>query len=155
MPLSFVLRLAFDHGTPVGAAKTFDTACGELSVSEQRDTTFKRIVRTATFRRRDGGGEIPPLRDVELLHWNGTALVLRGVEEIADDNLSRPRLYAQTWQLIPQPYDDLTRAESHIGRLVLRLHQAGVAVRFSPGGDLVIAGETWPDGEPRPPTNHA
>jgi len=149
MLLVFVLRLAFDRGAPVPSAKTFVTARGELSVVEEKDATFRRVVRTATFRRVDDGPPVPALRDVEMLHWGGTAFVLRGVEEVADDKLSRPRLYAHTWQLIPEAFDELTRAELQIGRLTLRLHQAGVEVRKLPNGDIHIAGETWPDGSPK------
>jgi hypothetical protein len=149
MSLVFYLRRAFDCGTPVGSAKTFISAKGTLIVTEARDDQFKRVVRTARFTRLDGGEDIPPLRDVEMLQW-ASAFVLTGVEEMGDDKLSRPRLYAQTWQLVPESYQQLEEAERLIGRLVTRLRQVGVPVQMLPGGGARIPGETRPDGERLP-----
>lgn len=147
MSLVFYLRRAFDRGTPVGSAKVFIAARGTLTVGEARDDHFRRVVRTANFARNDEGEPVPPLRDVELLQW-GSAIVLTGVEEIADDKLSRPRLYAQTWQLAPEADTQLQEAERLIGRLINRLRKVGVPVQMLPGGGALIPGERRPDGEP-------
>ena len=50
----------------------------------------------------------------------------------------------------PESYDELARAERTIARLGLRLRQVGVTIQFLPGGEMIIPGETWPDGSPRP-----
>lgn len=140
------MRRAFDDGHPVGASKVFISARGRFTLSEQRDDRFRRIVRTAEFARVDGGEPVPPLRNAEVLHWAGDCLVVTGVEEVSDGNLSRPRLCAQSWQLVPEPYEDLMRADRHLSRLATRLHQLGVDIEILPGGEMRIPGETWPDG---------
>ena len=148
MSFVFFLRRAFDNGMPVGAAKIFDTAKGTLTYGEERDDRFRRVVRTAKFTRVDGGEPIPPLRNADPLVWNGQVFVITGVEEVADDKLARPRLLAQTWQMVPEPLDELIRADSKIARLVFRLRMAGVAVDFLPEGVMRIEGEIREDGEP-------
>jgi len=146
MSIVFSLRRAFDRGTPVGSAKVFVSARGTVQVDEARDDLFRRVVRTAEFTRLDGGEAVPRLRDVEILRW-GSTFVLKGVEEIAEDNLARPRLYAQTWQMVPEPLEELVRTEHLISRLVGHLRGLGVVVDMLPGGGLRIAGERRADGE--------
>jgi hypothetical protein len=152
MSLVFSLRRAFDCGIPVGAAKVFISARGTLQVSETRDARFRRVVRTAEFNRVDGGEPIPVLRDVEILQW-GSVFVLKGIEEIADDKLGRARLCAQTWQMVPEPLEELVRTEQLLARLVFHLHGLGVTTQMLPGGGMRIPGERRQDGEflePRP-----
>jgi len=132
----------------VGAAKTFISARGTLSYREESSDQFKRIVRTATFTRLDGGEEIPRLLNADPLLWTGTLFVVTGVEEVATDRLARPQLLAQTWCLVPEPFEELIRAEQNIGRLVYRLQLAGIAVTMQPGGGMRIEGERRVDGEP-------
>jgi hypothetical protein len=120
------------------------TARGTLSVSEARDERSKRTVRTAEFRRVDGGEPIPMLRDVELVYWGGQWVILAGVEEVADDRLSTARRYEQTWQMVPEPFADLGRAERRIARLCHRLRQLDVAACVGPDGRMFIAGGTRP-----------
>jgi hypothetical protein len=148
MAIVFFLRRAFERGTPVGSAKIFIAARGTLMVTEVRDDNYRRIVRTATFTRLDGGEDVPPLRNADILQWTGSVFVLTGVEEVADDKLSRPRLYAQTWQMSPEALAELERAERNIGRLVNHLRGVGVPVQMLPGGDMRIPGERRADGEP-------
>jgi hypothetical protein len=149
MTTVFHLRRAFDCGIPVGSAKVFLSARGTLLVGEERDDRFHRVVRTARFTRLDGGEEVPILRDVAILAWT-SMIVLTGVEEMSDDKLGRPRLYAQTWQLVPESYALLEEAERNIGRLVTRLRQVGVPVEMLPGGGMRIPGELRADGVPVP-----
>jgi len=146
MSLVFSLRRAFDCGIPVGAAKVFVAARGTLQVEEARDERFRRVVRTATFTRVDGGETVPILRDVEILQW-GSVFVLKGIEEIADGNLGRPRLCAQTWQMVPEPLEELVKTERLVGRLVHHLHGLGVEVEMLPGGGMRIPRERRVDGE--------
>jgi hypothetical protein len=148
MSFVFSLRRAFDNGCPVGAAKVFLSARGVLSYGEERDERFHRVVRTAKFTRIDGGEPIPVLRNADPLMWNGQLFVITGVEEVADDKLARPRLLGQTWQMVPEPLEELIRADLKIARLVYRLRQAGVVVDVLPGGNLRIEGEVREDGEP-------
>jgi hypothetical protein len=147
MSLAFDLRLHYDRGTPVGSAKIFVSAHGTLDVTEQRDDAFRRLVRRAVFHRLDGGEQIPALRDAQLLQWSAAGMILTGVEEVADDKLDRPRLYAQTWRLVPAPYEELMRADRKISRLIGHLRRIGVPVEMLPGGDMHIPGEPRPDGE--------
>jgi len=147
MSLIFSLRRAFDAGTPVGAAKVFISARGTLHVDEQRDERFRRVVRTARFTRVDGGEAVPALRDVVILQWDAV-FVLNGIEEIVDGNLGRPRLCAQTWQMVPEPLDELIKTERLVARLVYHLHGLGVTVEMLPGGGMRIPGERRIDGEP-------
>lgn len=147
MSLVFSLRRAFDCGTPVGAAKVFLTARGTMQVDEARDDRFRRVVRTAQFTRLDGGDPVPALRDVEILQW-GSVFVLKGIEEIVDGNLGRPRLCAQTWQMVPEPLDELIKTEHLVARLVYHLHGLGVVVEMLPGGGMRIPNERRFDGEP-------
>lgn len=144
----YLLRFAYDRGMPIGSAKTHISARGRLQVGEQRDDRFRRNVRMATFERVDGGEAIPPLRDLQLLHLAKGSIVLTGVEEIVDGNLSRPRLCAQTWHMVPEPFEELIRVEQLLGRLTKRLREVGVDVEILPGGRMKIAGETRVDGEP-------
>lgn len=152
MSFVFSLRRAFDNGSPVGAAKVFITARGTLAYGEEHDVRFRRVVRTAKFTRIDGGEPIPALRNADPLVWNGQVFVITGVEEIADDKLARPRLLAQTWQMVPEPLEELMRADRKISRLVFRLHLAGVPVEFLPGGEMRIEGELREDGQPVQPS---
>ena len=147
MSLIFSLRRAFDNGFPVGAAKTFMSARGTLTYGEERDERFHRVMRTAKFTRVDGGEPIPALRNADPLVWNGQLFIITGVEEIADDKLDRPRLLAQTWQMVPEPLEELITADKKISRLVYRLRLAGVPVDFLPGGEMRIDGETREDGQ--------
>ena len=148
MSFVFSLRRAFDNGSPVSAAKVFHTAKGTLTYGEEHDERFHRVVRTAKFTRVDGGEPIPPLRNADPLVWNGQVFVITGVEEVADDKLARPRLLGQTWQMVPEPLEELIRADGKISRLVFRLRLAGVAVDLLPGGEMRIEGEVRDDGEP-------
>ena len=133
MSFVFSLRRAFDNGCPVGAAKVFDTARGTLTYGEDLDERFRRVVRTAKFTRVDGGEPIPSLRNADPLVWNGQVFVITGVEEVADDKLARPRLLGQAWQMVPEPLEELMRADRKIARLVYRLRLAGIAVDFCLG----------------------
>ena len=148
MPFVFSLRRAFDNGSPVGAAKVFETARGTLTYGEEHDERFRRIVRSAKFTRVDGGEPIPALRNADPLVWNGQVFVITGVEEVVDDKLARPRLLGQTWQMVPEPLEELMRADSKIARLVYRLRVAGIPVEIMPGGEMRIGGETREDGLP-------
>jgi hypothetical protein len=139
------MRRAFDAGVPVGASKVFVTARGTLSLGDQFDERFRRTVRTAEFRRVDDGEPVPPLRNAELLQWAGNCLVVTGVEEVTMDHSARPRLYAQSWQLVPEPYVELQRMTMQWSRLIDRLRQVGVHVEIRPGGEISIPGETRPD----------
>ena len=150
MPLTFNLRRAYDRGYPIGASKVHLSVRGRFSVAEQRDDQSRRQVLAASFDCMDGQPTVPVLREVKLLSWNGTTMSLTGVEEIRDDNLGRPQRLQQTWIVEPDTYEELARAERVIGRLVLRLRQAGIEVWMLPGGEMLIPGETWPDGTPRP-----
>lgn len=143
------MRRAYDRGHPVGAARTFIYARGRLLVDEAMDERFRRVVRTAQFQRDDGGEPVPTLRDVHILKF-GAVFVLTGLEEVAEDNLARARLYAQTWQLTPEADERLAAAERLIGRLWARLHQAGIPVEMLPRGVAYIPGEKTPDGEDVP-----
>lgn len=102
MSLVFSLRRAFDCGIPAGAAKVFVAARGTLQVDEARDERFRRVVRTATFTRVDGGEAVPILRDVEILQW-GSVFVLKGIEEIVDGNLGRSRDQVQPGVITTSP----------------------------------------------------
>ena len=73
--------------------------------------------------------------------------MLKGVEEIADDNLGRARLCAQTWQMVPEPLEELVRTEHLVARLVFHLHGLGVDVQMLPGGGMRIPAERRCDGE--------
>ncbi len=148
MSLVFSLRRAFDNGIRVGSARVFLTARGTLSYGEARDERFRRVMRTATFTRVDGGEPLPVLRNADPLLWTGSLFVVTGVEEIASGALGRPQLVAQTWQLVPEPLEELTQAERNIGRLVYRLKLAGIDVRMQPGGGMLIEGERREDGQP-------
>ena len=146
MSIVFALRRAFDRGTQVGSAKVFLSARGTLQVAEARDEVFRRTVRTAEFTRLDGGEAIPRLRDAEILRW-GSTFVLKGVEELAEDNMARPRLYAQTWLMVPEPLEELVRTEHLVSRLVHHLRGLGIEANMLPGGGLKIDGERRADGE--------
>ena len=138
----YSIRLTFDRGFEVSAAKTFVATCGAVTVGESRDARFHRVVRTATFTPMPGQDPLPPLRDVELLHLTNGFVILTGKEEVVDNDLGRGRMVAQTWQMTPAPFDELLRIEGQFGRLVKRLRELGVDVHMQPGGAMSIAGET-------------
>jgi len=149
MPIVYSLRRIFDHGEPVGAAKTHLTVRGVPTVVEQHDSFYRRVVRTAAFRLVDGSNDpVPVMRNVDILQLTDSTLVLNGVEDVADDRTMRPKLFAQTWQLVPEPLEELTRREQQISRLVFALHRHGVVVEFFSDGGMRIQGEVRPDGHP-------
>jgi hypothetical protein len=139
--MEFNLRRARDRGKAIGSARVHEVARGRLFVVEAKDETLRRVVRTATFERVDGGDPVPSLRDVVLLGCKPDWLTLTGFEEIADDRLADPRLYQQTWQLEPAALGELEQAERTIGRLIARLAQLGVVVQISPDRSVRIEGE--------------
>jgi len=130
--MELLLRRARDRGKAIGSARLHQAARGRLVVREAPDETLRRVVRTATFERTDSGDPVPPLRDVVLLSWKPDWITLTGFEEIADDRLADPRLYQQTWQLAPAPFEELEQAERTIGQLVEQLTRLGVVVRTLP-----------------------
>ncbi len=149
MSLVYSLRRAFDRGEPVGAAKTHLSVRGLPEVGEQHDSFFRRVVKTATFQCLDGTDEpVPLMRNVDLLKWTASHVVLTGVEDVADDRSMRPKLYAQTWQMVPEPLEELGRKERQISRLVFALRRQGTAVEFFPDGGMRIQGEIREDGQP-------
>jgi hypothetical protein len=148
MSFVFALRRMYECGEPVGAAKAHLSVRGRLTIKEQRDSYFHRVVKTATFDLVDEGEPVPRMRNVDLLLWTGNLFIITGVEDVADDKLNRPKLYCQTWQMVPEPLEELMRADRKIARLVFRLHCAGIGVQMLPNGEMVIDGERREDGEP-------
>lgn len=86
-----------------------------LLVSEQLDATFNRTVRVAKLLDPTTGApldSVPPLCDVQLLHFASGRMSLSGVELLGDDLGTREIAYAQSWILTAADDPDSAPAAS-------------------------------------------